>query len=107
MAAGELGRYTRTLNGKTMKIGIAWYTEEQWRLLKSVASDAESLDDTYESWRKNAESLVKEIERTGNDPVKVSIDVRKLVEWCREHNKPIDSESRSEYVAVLLRQKYG
>jgi len=53
------------------------------------------------------EKLIKEIKKSGHVPEKINIDIEELKKWCLQNNKPITSESRSEYVAVLLREKYG
>jgi len=53
------------------------------------------------------EKLIKEIKKSGHVPEKINIDIAELKKWCLQNNKPITSESRSEYVAVLLREKYG
>ncbi len=76
--------------------------------MKKITADSDSkIDETYDNWKKDMEKLIKEIKKSGHVPEKINIDIAELKKWCLQNNKPITSESRSEYVAVLLREKYG
>ena len=33
-------------------VGLGWWQEKQWELLKEISQDRENLEDTYEEWRK-------------------------------------------------------
>jgi hypothetical protein len=90
-------------NEKRMKLGLAWYRENQWELLKKVSVDSAHLESTYREWEEYAIKLELDLLISGNAHERVDIDVNKLVEWCKSNNKPINGESRSEYVAVLLK----
>ena len=87
------------------KIGVAWYTKEQWKKLKKIADDFKG-NETYKKWKKDMEKLMKELKKSGETPEKIYVDIEKLKKWCLKNNKPITSESRSTYVAHLLRKKY-
>jgi hypothetical protein len=89
-----------------IKMGIAWYTKKQWQILKEVADDSADLDETYKDWKKNAKKLIKGIKQAGDIPDKINIDMKKLKKWCAQNSKPIIQKSRSEYVTVLLKEKY-
>jgi len=39
--------------------GIAWFRANQWQLLRSLATDAEDLEETHEEWVKIAEKTLK------------------------------------------------
>ncbi len=86
-----------------MKIGIAWYREDQWNLLKSTATDPECMEDTYQEWLEYVGKSMKELKKEGYKPVKVNFDVDKFNAWCKSNGKAPNSESRSEYVTRLLR----
>lgn len=88
-----------------VKIGVAWYTKEQWEKLKKVAADFDG-DETYNIWKKDMEKLIKEIKKSGRISEKINVDIEELKKWCLKNNKPITSESRSSYVAFLLKEKY-
>ena len=93
------------LKKEEVKIGIAWYTKEQWEKLKKVAADFKG-DETYDNWKRDMEELIEEIRERGQVPEKINIDIEELQKWCERNGKPIISESRSAYVAFLLQEKY-
>ncbi len=39
--------------------GIAWFRASQWQLLRSLATDADDLEETHEEWVKIAEKRLK------------------------------------------------
>lgn len=86
-----------------MRLGIAWYREDQWNLLNSTAADPESLEDTYQDWLEKAINLMSELEKKGHKPIKVDFDVDKFNKWCWSNRKTPNGKARSEYVTHLLR----
>lgn len=80
---------------------LAWYDEEQWRLLCALVPNRDELDDTYEQWRQSARQAVREIESSGRKVECVSVDVLAMSEWCRERNVLPTGSARAEYVAQL------
>ena len=48
-----------------MKIGVTWYTGEQWRLVKAASADADKFEETYEDWVAMAEEATKNMLATG------------------------------------------
>lgn len=86
-------------------VGITWYTPETFAHMKSVAADADGLDDTYEDWRKNVKRFVRFMEKDGRQVIKVPIDIDEWVAWCRKTGRDLDGEARSEFVAEKLAEK--
>src|SRR5436190_9438128 len=82
-------------------VAVGWYDAVQWTKLKQVAVDADNLDDSYEAWKRNAESFERELRRKGIEIQRVHIDVDSLIAWCQAGNKAIDGKARSEYAAQL------
>jgi hypothetical protein len=82
--------------------GMAWYKREQWPTLLQVSSDSKSLESTYDKWIEFAEEEFKRFTEKGVQTEKVSVDVFKLIEWCKDHNRPVNGSSRAAYVAELL-----
>jgi hypothetical protein len=82
-------------------VAVGWYDAVHWTKLKQVAVDADSLDDSYEAWKRNAESFERELRQKGIEIQRVHIDVDALIAWCQSRNKKIDGEARSEYAAQL------
>src|SRR5262245_1946975 len=82
-------------------VAVAWYDAVQWARLKQVAVDADNLDDSYEAWKRSAESFERELRRKGIEIQRVHIDIDALIAWCPSRNKPINGEARSAYAAQL------
>lgn len=80
-------------------IGVTWYTPEQFTRMKSVAEDADGLDDTYNDWLKNASAHVRRLRKDGYQVVKVPMDVDEWVVWCQQHGKTLTGPSRSQYTS--------
>jgi hypothetical protein len=80
-------------------MALAWYTLDQWILLKNTAADREDLDDTYGDWLEGATQRFEELQAAGCDIRKVNIDVSELTQWCRLRGVPLDGKSRAEFAA--------
>ena len=85
--------------------GIAWFLRDQWTELKSVVSDPEELEATYDEWETVIRDSVPDLIDRGVSLVKVPVDVNDLVSWCRKRRKSIDADARAQYVAELLQQR--
>jgi hypothetical protein len=85
--------------------GIAWYSSEQWATLRSVVSDREQLESTYEGWEAVVRRSVRDFINRGMKLVKVPVDVAELVSWCEQRNIPIDAAARAQFVVDTLRQR--
>ena len=88
-------------------IGIAWYREDQWELLKSTAADPNVIEESYLDWLTQAKETIKKFKQNGFNPVEVDFDVEKFNKWCQNKGKIPDGESRSKYVIDLLKIKYN
>jgi hypothetical protein len=84
--------------------GIAWFRANQWQLLRSLATDAEDLEETHEEWVKIAEKTIEDLARQGVLAQKVDVDVNELLAWCSAQNRPLDSSARAAYAAAHLRE---
>jgi len=62
--------------------GIAWFRADQWQLLRSLSTDADELEKTYEEWVAIAEKTVQDLTRQGVPARKVDVDVNELQVWC-------------------------
>jgi len=89
-----------------VKIGVAWHREDQWHFLRSTASDPETIEERYQDWLQSAEKAIKLLNEQGFSPVKVDFDVKEFNDWCKRKGRAPDAESRSIYVADLLRQRH-
>jgi hypothetical protein len=87
-----------------MRVGVAWYTREQWAAVRAVAIDPDNLEATYEDWVAMAERALQELAQTGMRLEKVTIDSQALLAWCQREGRPVDAEARAAFAAELLRQ---
>ena len=88
-------------------VGVTWYTSDQFAQMKSMADDAESLDDTYEEWLENATRQVQRLKNEGYQVTKVPIEVDEWVAWCQQHGKPLTGASRSGFVSQKASEGVG
>ncbi|MDB6111916.1 MAG: hypothetical protein JWR69_3666 [Pedosphaera sp.] len=85
-------------------VGIGWYTPDQYSSLKAFAADPEILDDNHEQWLIGAEKLFRELgAQDGMRPVRISVDVQELLNWCRKMGNPLDASSRAQFIAEKVR----
>lgn len=90
---------------KEQPIALAWYTEEQWELLRQVAADWDSMDQSFARWEKSAGNAYRLLLESGYPVETVDVDVADLIRWCKSRNRPVDGESRSDYVAEKLEER--
>ena len=93
------------LAGGGIAVGVAWYSKEAWQQLRKVASDPELLEPTYEDWVEMATASLSEVRAAGLSPEMIEVDISRLVEWCREQKRPIESSARAAFAAQILRLK--
>jgi hypothetical protein len=86
--------------------GFAWYSPDAWQRLKAVAADVNDLDDTYETWSKNAQAALKQLRRQGLRIEPVELDIDGLLAWCQAEGRAADAAARSTYAAHLLKQRH-
>ncbi len=86
--------------------GIAWFRANQWQLLRSLATDADDLEETHEEWVEIAEETIEDLARQGVRTQKVDVDVNELQAWCSAKKRPLDSSARAAYAAAHLRELY-
>ncbi|MDY0146260.1 MAG: hypothetical protein RBS84_09785 [Kiritimatiellia bacterium] len=87
----------------TALIGCAWYSRNQWALLKASSVDSEHLESTYDEWLRYAAESFEKLKNEGCNICKVEIDVEDLIEWCRSKMVPLDGAARSQYAAEMAR----
>ena len=87
-------------------IGIAWYRREQWNRLLEVSADREDLEDSYDEWLTFAEASLNKVKQQRVIIHKIDVDIDELVQWCRSQNRPVNMETRTEYVIIKLKERY-
>jgi hypothetical protein len=90
---------------RQLKFGIAWFRPEQWSRLLEISKDREDLEETFAEWESLAEEKLRELRAQGLDAEKVTIDLEKLLAWCKSRGLSVDASTRSQYVAEMLRKR--
>ncbi|MBU0478923.1 hypothetical protein KKC91_10195 [bacterium] len=84
--------------------GIAWFRKDQWESLCNVSVDVDSLEKSYEEWESFANKSIEDLISKGMHIKKIGVNVTELVDWCIKEKRPVNSESRSLFVANKLRE---
>jgi hypothetical protein len=92
----------RNANSKAV-LAMCWYDEAQWKILKEL--DPDSIDESYEVWRKNATRALQELTATGHRINKVGVRIDGLLDWCDERGLEPNAESRSAYATWILQRR--
>ena len=88
-----------------IEVAFCWYEPSEWEILKRTAADSETLDDTYEEWKSNANRAISEFYTQGIKIKKISMRMYEFEIWCEENNYINNSEARSEYAAKKLQER--
>jgi hypothetical protein len=88
-----------------LKLGIAWFRPEQWSRLLEISEDRADLEETFAEWESLAEEKLRDLRAQGLDVEKVTIDVEKLLVWCKGRGLSVNASARSQYVAEVLRKR--
>ena len=88
-------------------IGIAfcWYEADEWEKLKRTAVDSDTLDDSYEEWKSNANTAINELTAQGLQINKIAMKMDEFKAWCERNNSENNSDARSNYAANKLQQR--
>ncbi|MCF7792054.1 MAG: hypothetical protein K9M56_08665 [Victivallales bacterium] len=83
---------------KLIPVGVGYYKKEQWEILKSLVSDPEIIEDTYDEWLQILKDSVIKLEKTGIAPIPIEVDVLEMNSWCIKKNIPFDGSARAQYI---------
>jgi hypothetical protein len=79
--------------------GIIWYRRTDYPDVLRVMADAGEMPPTFDDWLEMAEAQRRQLEFLGEVVVKVHVDPRSFVAWCRERGLSPDRRGRNEYAA--------
>ena len=84
------------------RVGLAWYTEEEWARVKRAAVDPSRFESTFAEWLTIAEETLARIREAGAQAETMLITADGLLAWCRTRQRPNDAAARASYVAWLM-----
>jgi len=85
-------------------MGIAIYEKSDYPEILNISDDRDSMDATWEEWKKSKENAIKQFQIMGIQTVDVLIKSKELVHYCRRHGLPNTGETRSRFVTDTLNQ---
>jgi len=101
-----MGKDKKTEN-TDMVLGICSYSREQYPMLLETADDRDALEDTHDEWLESYRKGIIRFRLMGIEPVKVDIDIKELLAYCKEKGLKNNGETRTIYSAELLQQGRG
>lgn len=82
-----------------LKFGVAWYSHDNWKLVKESAIDQDRFEASYAEWVAIAERAQKDFVTAGLEAEKSYIHAEELLAWCIAHDQTNDATARAEFVA--------
>jgi len=90
---------------RMVKVGVTWYTEDQWHLVKAAATDAERFEATYADWTAMVEESTKNMLAAGIVTERVPVIASELLAWCLAHGKENNASARAEFISQVQAQR--
>jgi hypothetical protein len=93
------------LDHQTVKLGVCWYSEKDWSLVKLTAVDPERFEDNCQGWLKMAEEALQVM--VGKILAeRVLIDANEFAQWRNTKNQVDDADARAAFVTERSRSKW-
>jgi len=107
MAKHKLPPWLRPkLQRRAVKVGVTWYTEDQWRLIRAASTDAERFEETYAEWVAMLEETTKNMLAAGIVTERIPVIASELLAWCLAHGKENNAAARSQFVSEQLSRRH-
>ena len=89
---------------REVALGIAWYRSEQWEELKAYCEDRETMEHSYDDWKRESTKALHDLQSAGEHAQAVDFDLTEFKKWCAAHKKRPNASSRSEFTVFRLRE---
>jgi hypothetical protein len=86
-------------NAPVRRIGLPWYSREDYLRIREMMTDPHNLAPTYESWLAAAENNETVGLEAGLQITRIMIEPDEFTRWCMEKGVEPDSAARRDYVA--------
>ncbi len=80
------------------RIGVPWYSRENYPQIRALMADAGTLAATYDEWRMAAENNEGEARRVGIEVVRVLLEPEQFAAWCKASGRAPDRAARVAFV---------
>lgn len=84
---------------------LAWYTEDDWPLLRKISVDRQTLPPDYSDWVAAAEKQERDMLSNGQPVKRVLVQPDALQHWAIERGMPINSQTRGHFAMDLHRRQ--
>lgn len=81
------------------RIGLPWYSREDYPRIRAMMSDRHNLAPTYDSWLAAAENNESVGQQAGLQVIRIMIEPEAFTRWCAEKDVEPDSAARRDYAA--------
>ncbi|MBS3894987.1 hypothetical protein [Serratia marcescens] len=90
---------------KIQAVGILWFRDAaQYHEYKQIFTDADVLAPSYTDWKRDAERLVKRVERNGQRVIKVDAETTEFISWCTSEGIGLNAEGRMQFASFKAYQ---
>ena len=83
-------------------VALPWYASEHYEALRQTLSDGGKLPVQYEAWRASTQQVEREVQYSGVEVVRVTIEPHTFTAWCERVGLPADGSARARYAAEAL-----
>lgn len=87
-------------------VGVPWYRPSDFDRIKSLLGQPDSIPATYEQWLIKVNKVIDLCERSGQIPIKVTIDPDELIAWCRIKNIPLDRIAQNLFASEVAKTQF-
>lgn len=84
------------------RVALPWYRSEHYEALRGRLADGPKLPERYETWMSATVQVEQEVQRSGVEVVRVTIEPDVFLAWCTFAGLSSDGAARSRYAAEIM-----
>ena len=88
-------------------IGIATFRKQDYKKILAIAEDKNSMNDTWQEWKKKKDRLKKDFEIMGIKTVDILVLPKELLAYCNKHDLKNSGETRARYVQEKVEEMFS
>lgn len=78
-------------------IGLPWYEASDYKQVRTVMEDGDSLAVNYGEWEANAKELEETLRREGYTVIRAHLRSSEFVQWCKATGNNVNSQGRNAF----------
>ncbi len=95
------------MQGRQKLVGIPWFGADTYQACRAVMTDGAGMPDYYPHWLAHAEALLAEVEAVGHRALRVPVEAKDFVAWCKARNLVPDAKARVRFANQIAFQEAG